>query len=272
MRDEAARRSSLAAALALFVVLTPPLFADEPPIQVNPNRPTFATPALTTQSGVAELEFGLARSTLQDGSLFSSPFLLKLGLTKRLELRIGGNGLLHATGPGEPSATGYGDTTLGAQWTFLPDGPLGIDEGIQVTWKLPTAKASSGLGSGEPDLLVMLMLSRDFGPFHADLNVLNTWLGQPSPSAHESQPAGALSVSRSLGEVWSVTGEVYSIGGTSGSGVVVSNLWSVGYKVSSRLVLDAGVDVGLSHAAPKITAFAGLTAGLARFRHPARPS
>ena len=271
MRDEATRRFTVLAAGMFALVIAPSLFADEPPIQVNPNRPTFATPALTTQSGVVELEVGLAHSSFQVGGLYSSPYLLKLGLAKRLELRIGGNGLLHATRPGEPAATGYGDTTLGAQWTFLPNGPLGIDQAVQVTWKLPTASASNALGSGDADVLVMLMLSRDVGAFHADLNLLNTWLGRKPPRSRETQPAGSLSVSRTLSGPWSVTGEIYSIGGVSGSGAWVSNLWAAGYKVSSRLVLDSGIDVGLSQAAPKISIFAGLTIGVARFRHPGAP-
>ena len=271
MNGETTRRLPTLTVIALSLTITAPLFGDEPPIQVNPNRPTFATPALTTQSGVVELEFGLAHSFFREGGLDSSPFLLKLGLAKRLELRVGGNGLLHATQPGEPSATGYGDTGLGLQWTFLPNGPLGIDEAVQVTWKLPTASASNALGSGEADVLVMLLLSRDLGAFHADLNLLNTWLGRKAPQSREAQPAGSLCVSRTLSGPWSITGELYAIGGIAGSGAWVSNLWAVGYKVSPRLVLDGGIDVGLSHTAPKISVFAGLTIGVARFRHPGAP-
>jgi hypothetical protein len=33
-------------------------------------------------------------------------------------------------------------------------------------------------------------------------------------------------------------------------------------------VLDAGVDVGLTHGAPRYTVFTGLTVGLWRFRQP----
>jgi len=271
MGDEAIRRFTRLAAVALHLAVARPLFADDTPIQVNPNRPTFSTPALTTQSGVAELEFGLGHSVLRAGDIDSSPFLIKLGVAKRLELRIGGNGLLHATQPGEPAATGFGDLQLGAQWTFLPNGPLGIDEAVQVTWKVPTARASNGLGSGQPDVLLMLLFSRDFGAFHADLNFLATWLNHEAPRFRGSLPAGSLSVSRALDERWSLTGEIYSIGGPSGSDAIISNLWAVGYKVSTRLVLDGGVDIGLSHAAPKISVFAGLTVGMARFRHPGRP-
>jgi len=271
MGDETIRRLTLFAAGALLFAVTPPLFADDTPIQVNPNRPTFSTPALTTQSGLVELEFGLAHSVLQVGDIDSTPYLLKLGVLKRLELRIGGNGLLHATQPGEPAATGFGDLQLGAQWTFLPNGPLGVDEAVQVTWKVPTARSSNGLGSGQPDVFLMLMFSRDIGAFHADLNFLATSLNHEAPRISGSVPAGSLSVSRTLNEQWSLTGEIYSIGGTDGSDAIVSNLWAVGYKVSPRLVLDGGIDVGLSHTAPKISVFAGLTVGVARFRAPGRP-
>jgi hypothetical protein len=271
MIDVGMRRAALARCLpALVIAASPCLAAVTPPIQVNPNRPTFATPALTTQEGVAELEFGLQHSVLRDGTLSSTPFLLKLGLLEHLELRIGGNGLLHSTDPGGPSATGYGDTTLGAQWTYLPHGPLGVDEAVQVTWKLPTARAETGLGSGEPDLLLMLLLSRDAGRFHADVNVLAIWLGRPRREGLEAEPAGTISVSRTLSPQWSLTGELYSISGTSETPFILSNLWAVGYKVSSRLVMDSGVDVGLSHGAPKLSVFAGLTFGVGRFRRPGR--
>ena len=84
----------------------------------------------------------------------------------------------------------------------------------------------------------------------------------------EAQPAGALSISRTLNDRWSLTGEIYSIAGTSQNRLVVSNLWALAYKVSKRLVLDSGADVGLSHGAPKISVFAGFTVGVARFRRP----
>src|SRR5207244_10062204 len=66
---------ALAAGLALF--LPAMLAAEEPPIQVNPNRPTFATPALTTQAGVAELDIGVTRSPAPDPEARrSTPLLL----------------------------------------------------------------------------------------------------------------------------------------------------------------------------------------------------
>jgi hypothetical protein len=259
----------IAAGLALL--LPAALAAEEPPIQVNPNRPTFATPALTTQVGVAELEIGLQRSAARDEERLSfTPFLLKIGLLKDVELRVGGNGLLRQTQAATPAASGVGDTTLGAQWCYLRNGPLGVDQAVQLTLKLPTASAAKGLGSGEPDETLMLLLSRDLGPFHADANLLSTWLGRPAAEGHGTvfQPAATLSVSRTIDAQWSLTGEVYWIGATSENPLIVSNLWALAFKVSPRLVLDAGLDVGLSHGAQKLSLFTGLTVGMFRLRRP----
>ena len=94
-----------------------------------------------------------------------------------------------------------------------------------------------------------------------------TWLGRPGTAGSDRQPAATLSVSRTLNDRWSVTGEVYSIGATPQNPLIVSNLWAVGYKRTARLVLDGGVDVGVSHGAPKLSLFAGFTVGVCRFRH-----
>ncbi len=253
-------------AVVLGLVVPAGLLAEEP-IQVNPNRPTFATPASTTELDVAELELGVQYTLPRPGGdVAFTPFLVKLGLAKRFELRVGGGGLLHEAPSPALAATGFGDVTVGGQWSYLHDGPLGIDQAVQLTVKIPTARSSDGLGTGEVDETLMAIFSRDLGPYHADMNVLVTWLGQREGGT-DRQPAATLSVGRTLGERWSLTGEVYWIGASAGNDAVVSNLWCVGYKVSSRLVLDVGLDGGLSHGAQRVSFFGGLTYGLGRFRH-----
>ena len=242
-----------------------------PPIVVNPNRPTFASPALTTQPGVAEIEWGLQQSFLRAGGrAFSTPTLLKLGLEKDFELRLSTNGFLDLANAGGASAVGMADMALGAQWCFTHHGLLGTDWAIQLTHKFATASARRGLGSGVADTTLGLFMSRDFGPNHVDVNFYDTWLGLPSANGGGSthQPAGAVSVSHKLGDTWSFGGELYGIGGTALNGRVVSNLWYVAYQPSSRVVLDSGVDIGLSHGAQHCSIFAGLTWGIGRFRKP----
>lgn len=246
--------------------------AADPPIEVNPNRPTFATPAQTTQIGVAELELGIQHSDFRDQSgLFWSPYLLKMGLLSNVEIRVGGTGVLRQAEATSPAVTGFGDITVGAQWRYLRQGPLGFDDAVQVTLKIPSASATKGLGSGESDETLMLLFSRDLGAFHSDLNLLETWLGRPRAS-HARQPAATLSVSRTMSGQWSLTGEVYYVGATADTPRIVSNLWAIAFKVSPRLVVDGGADIGLSHGAQKISLFAGLTVGLSRFHHPVNAS
>lgn len=264
--------SALCSVLTAFLTFVPVLHlrAQEPPIEVNPNRPTFANPALTTQPGQLELEWGGQQTHFRDDSgTFSTPTLLKLGLRKDLELRLTTPGFQRLSAPGEATVSGPGDLNLGVQWCYLHDGLFGMDQAVQVNHTFPTASASQGLGSGATADGLILLFSRDLGPHHLDVNLLETWLGRTSEAGggRVRQPAATASLTRTLTEAWSVTGEVYAIGHTEMNPRVVSNLWAVGYKVSPRLVLDAGLDVGLTRGAQRVSYFAGLTVGLARF-HP----
>ncbi len=257
--------------LALSLLLSLSLWAEEPPIEVNPNRPTFATPALTTQPGVAELEWGVQRSTFRDDSTsFGTPTLLKFGLVKDLELRLGSPGFLRLAPAGDATTSGLGDLNLGVQWCYLHDGLFGTDQAIQLAHTFPTASSSQGLGNGAPIDILTLIFSRDAGPYHIDVNLLESWIGLTPDlgGGRATQTAGTVSVTRNLSDQWSITGELYAIQATPVNDHIVSNLWCVAYKVSKRLVLDAGVDVGLSHGAPRYTVFTGLTVGLGRFRKP----
>ena len=253
--------------IGLMTLCCGALKAQEAAIEVNPNRPTFASPSLTTQSGVAEVEFGVQQSYLRDESTaFSSPTLLKLGIVKDFEVRVSSNGYLRYGYPDEPAVSGPADLALGLQWCFIHDGLLGADMAVQFTHKFATANASKGLSSGEADNTLGFFISRDFGKNHVDINVLETWLGQPDGTIR--QPAAALSASHGFTDVWSMGGEVYTLGATRVTSRIVSNLWYVAYKVSSRLVLDTGVDIGLNQGAQKYSVFAGLTYGIGRFHRP----
>lgn len=234
---------------------------------VNPNRPTFATPAQTTAPGQLELETGLLDSLDRDGGRTAgTPTLLKWGLGRDVELRLASPGWLRLRPSDSPAAQGPGDLGLGVQWCVRHQGWLGMDYAIQAAHTFPTASAARGLGNGAPIDLLMLLGSRDLGAWHLDLNALENFVGQPGAPARLRQPAATAALSRSLTEAWSLTGEVYAIGGTGLGPRVVSNLWAVGYKVSPGLVLDASVDVGLTRGAPKLTAQAGLTVALGRVR------
>lgn len=255
--------------LLLSLLVATALVAQEAPILVNPNRPTFATPSLTTQPGVLELEWGLQRVLLRDeGITHGTPTLLKLGLLRDFEVRFSDPGLMRIAPAGASAQHGLGDATVALQWCFTHDGLFGMDHALQVSHKFPTANVEKGLGSGRADDGIALFLSRDYGAFHLDVNLLQSWLGRPleAGGGRERQPAATASLSLAMDERWSLTCEVYTLAPALGQGRISSNLWCASYKVSPRLVLDAGVDLGHTQAAPRHTVFAGLTCGQGRFR------
>jgi hypothetical protein len=250
-------------------------FSQDAQIEVNPNRPTFATPARTTQFGVAELEFGVQRPSPRDGaSSFGTPALLKLGVADDLELRASSAGWLRQGAPGAPSLSGMADLALGVQWCYVRNGPLGVDQAIQLTHKFATADARTGLGTGAADDTVGVFFSRDVAGSHVDVNLLETWQGRPAADGggRSKVAAATLSVSHNLTETWSLGGELYGIGGSVVARRVVSTLWYAACKLSSRLVLDAGFEVGLSDGAPRYNLFAGVTWGIGRFTRRDTPS
>jgi hypothetical protein len=271
-----ATRRALASGANLLLWLAIPLtaraiVAQPAPIEVNPGRPTFATPARTTQLGVAELEFGVQDSFLRnETTAFTSPTLLKLGLARDFDLRISTDGLVHQIDPHGSYASGLTDIALGAQWCFSHRGPLASDVAVQVTRTFPSASARRGIGTGAADTTAALFFSRDLGPNHVDINFLYTWVGLPRASgggtAH--QPAWALSVSHNLKAGWACGGELYGIGATPLGDRVVSTLWYVAYEPMPRLVFDSAIDVGLTHGTPRYSLLAGLTYGIGYFRKP----
>ena len=235
--------------IILCLTLAFPLFAQE--ITVNPNRPTFATPAATTQEGVLEVEYGLQRTTFRDTTVASqTPALLKWGAGEDFEFRFSSPGLMK-------NPDGVGDFSLGAQWCCYSGA---FDQAFQVTHKFVTANA--GVTSGHGDTMLMAILSKSTEHYHLDTNILVNYLGTDTGVVR--QPAATISLTRTLTPKWTVTSEVYAIGGTRLGEHIVSNLWCVAYSVSKRLVLDTGVDMGLTHGAPRYSILVGLTYGIAR--------
>ncbi|HTL97781.1 MAG TPA: hypothetical protein VL181_03150 [Holophagaceae bacterium] len=257
---------------AFALLLALPLAAQDPDaITVNPNRPTFATPARTTEAGVLELEAGLQRSLYKDGGRSDfEPFLLKLGQGSRFEWRLSWNGFLTETAPDGSRVQGFGDPSFGFQWHPLDQDKLGFDGAFGFSHKFATANAAQGLGSGRADDTLTLLASKDLGPIHVDVNYLHGWIGEPA-GGRAGQDSGTVSASWLLSGPWGMGAEVYTIGSLPGVARDTALLTYASYQVSSRVVFDAGFDHGLSDGAPRWNLFCGVTCGLGRLFHPRPP-
>ncbi|HTL97649.1 MAG TPA: hypothetical protein VL181_02490 [Holophagaceae bacterium] len=257
---------------ALAGLLALPLAAQDPDaLTVNPNRPTFATPARTTQEGVLELEAGLQRTLFKDGSRSDfEPILLKLGQTGRFEWRLGWNGYLRQTAPDGSRAQGFSDPTLGFQWHPLDQDRLGFDGAVGYFHKFAMADAAEGLGSGRADDTLALLASKDLGAVHLDVNYLHGWIGQPA-GGRAGQDSGTASASWPLAGPWGMGAELYTIGPLPGLRRDTALLAYASYQLSPRAVFDAGFDRGVSNGAPRWNLFCGVTCGLGRLFHPKAP-
>lgn len=210
--------------------------------EANPNRPTFSSPATTTAESTVEVELGVQqiRQTLQT---FSQPLLVKYGLSESLELRLGSSGTYRTEGHWSSS-----DSTVGAQYN------LGAF-GLQYTHKFPTGKS----GTLKSDDTVNLIFSQDWDKLHMDLNALRTRLG-----GYGVQTAKAASFSFAITNRLGIGSEVYQISRTELNPSVVSNLYSITYRASKTLVIDGGIDVGLSKGSQKYSLMLGFTKNLGR--------
>lgn len=253
----------------LAALLALPLAAqDADAITVNPNRPTFATPARTTQAGVLELEAGLQRSLFRDGSRSDFEALLfKLGQSARFEWRLGWNGYLIQTAPDGSRAQGFSDPALGFQWHPLDQDRLGFDGALGFFHKFAAANAAQGLGSGRADDTLVLLASKDLGALHVDVNLLRGWIGQVD-GTRAAQVSGTASASWPVTGSWGMGMEVYTVGPLPGATRDTAFLAYASYQLSSRVVFDAGFDRGLTRAAPRWDLFCGVTCGLGRVFHP----
>jgi len=247
--------AALPATLALAICLcTHPARAEEMPA-ATPYRPTVSNPAELSAPGWLEIEAGHTRS--KGGGVAwqnSTPWLLKLAFSEGFGLMLGGDAALSETDAAGVHTRGHGDTTL----TFKHHWGAGEDAAFGLEWGAKFATASNGLGTGKQDYVLNGIYSRDIGEVRIDANLGATQLGLEAAGMARWQYAGAVAVSRPLGERWSAALELSS---SYRRGDATSTQWlaALSYAMTKRLVFDCGVDGRLSEAAPNWSAFLGVT-------------
>jgi hypothetical protein len=255
----------LCGALTCFL-LAPVSFAAEKGVAANPNRPSVSNPADLTAPGYLEIELGWtgAFRSSQYRSQHTIPFLAKLALNDRIQLRLDGVPLQQLRPEEGNRVSGIGDWSPGVQWKFLDQTEARPAMALAAAVKLPAASARKGLGSGKADYALTLLVSKDIEPVHLDLNVAHTWLGREE-GGFDRQWLGAFAASLPVADRWTLGGEVYTFSSpTAETPRVVSTLWSLSYAYRPTVVFDLGVDVGLNRAAPDFAILAGVTVTLAK--------
>ena len=226
-------------------------------ITAVPNRPTFATTAEAVQRGVLEIEYGLEAA---DGHQNMNG-LLKFGLFKNLELRLANNPFERDQG-----VAGLSDSGAGFKFKVFPQKGARPTFSILYTATLPTA--SKGLGTGAVGQSVQLLLSKDFGKHHIDVNEGVQFVGRQGPGGFDRNYFSSFSYAHPITKKWGWTGEVAGFSWTNAANPATMVLLGAGiYNLTPRLVLDGGVYIAVYGNLPRVTGFAGFTYAISDLYH-----
>ena len=233
-------------------------------IAANPNRPTVSNPAQVTQYGVLELEYGLDRQWPQEGvRQTSSGGLLKFGLLCDIELRWNTTSFLSQT-DATGTHTSFGDNWLGTEIRFHRQTARLPTMAFSYAFKIPSASAENGLGTGRVDHSFAFGASESVAHFNFDFNFTEFLVRQPTASSFDTNQQLALAFSHAIHGKLQFAGEFYGDTqlNTTTPGFA-SSLWALTYTVVPRLVIDGGFEVGLTTGGPHRHAFLGLTYSIA---------
>jgi hypothetical protein len=226
-------------------------------ITAVPNRPTFSTTAEAVQPGVFEIEYGFE---LADGHQNING-LLKFGLTKKLELRFGNNPIERDAG-----IAGRGDSGAGFKYRVVEEKSWYPTFSVLYTATIPTATA--GVGAGAVGHSAGILVSKDFGKHHLDINETAQWLGRSDASGFDRDYFTALAYSHGIRGNWGATAELAGFSrANAATPATMTIMGAVTYNMSPRLVLDTGFYIAAYGHLPRATFFGGVTYSVAGLYH-----
>jgi hypothetical protein len=229
-----------------------------------PSRPTVSNGADTTQCGVLEAEFGFERQWPGAGAHRDDlSGGLRLGLTPHLDFHWTSGDFWNIVDE-NGTRTGFGDTWLGLKYHFLMQTKRRPSLGVFYQAKVPTADENNEIGSGEFDHAISFLVSKDISRFHFDFNVTPLLAGLHGAPGIDHNAGLALSFSIPLTRRLGLVGESY--GSTflnSQTQAFASTMAGFTYQVHPRLVLDTGIDVGVTAWAPRKRIYVGVTYAMA---------
>jgi hypothetical protein len=237
-----------------------------------PSRPTASNSTETTQCGVVELEYGLERQW--PGSGANRDDLtggLRLGLTHNLDFHWASTTFLHIM-DGDGNRTGFGDTWMGLKYRFVEQSKYRPSMGVFYQAKIPSANVVLGLGSGQVDHALSILITEEIRSVHVDFNVVPLSAGRPTRPGSDHNLGFALSAAAPLTRRLGVVGEGY--GSTvlnQATPAFAATMVGFAYQVQPRLMLDTGLDIGVTSGAPRKRVFVGVSYAIANVYSWMRP-
>ena len=226
---------------------------------VYADRPLSTEEAFTVEKGQFKLETGFefARQDNHDREINPS-VTLTYGLLENVDIGVGSSYLFARPKEGE-NENGIGDTEIELKYQALGEKTWMPAFAVSGSLKVPTASDAKGLGSGKADFGINAIFSKELSNrFLLHLNVGYAFIGERGAD-NEMNYSGA--VQFILSDKWTVAGEIVGVNNFNGAkrDDPVSGLIGATYLVTDQLVWDAGVEIGMSKAAPDYRITTGLT-------------
>jgi len=241
----------------------------EEPARIQTDRPSVSNSTSTVPPGALQIEGGVdySRSRVSGGPderQFVLGALLRAGLTDRLEVRLDGAPLVRLRSA--ENDTGFGDPTLGVKCRFLDarEGSWWPSLGLLPFVKLPIAREP--IGSERVDFGLTALASVDL-PWQLDLdaNAGLIAIGQSNRDAFLLQEVVSASLSRQIGERWSIFVEVfYASPAERGAHDIVGLDTGIQFFLTPRVALDAAAQTSFGGPGPDYAFRAGVSVRFGR--------
>lgn len=245
---------------------------------LDPDRPDVTNSPHIVGAGRLQIEMGVVHSRFDSGqSSLATPVTARIGIADWLEARVSGDGFVLVRDQAG-SSSGLGNVQLGAKLRLHADADGVPIVSLLPTVNLPVASERKGLGSGRADFAITLLAGTDFLTHgHVDVNYGAGWIGAGTRLPRFTQHLVSVSASADLGSVAPyLEGFWFSRQQLDGHNVVAIDGGAI-FFINARLAVDCGLQVGLSEAAPSLSAFGGVSLVAGRVfgghgqRHQARP-
>jgi Putative MetA-pathway of phenol degradation len=232
---------------------------------IVPSRPTLSNPAEFQRAGVLQIEYGYDGSfhNLDSSTQQTAPIALRFAAARRLLLELDLDTVNSQKDSAGMRETGVGDTTIGIQGVAVKETEEHPALAFAYYFKLPTASEAKGLGSGRVDHKIIALVSKTINQTDIDFNAAYLIVGREGERGWVTGGQMALAFSQNFKRNYSLQGELSGQTKDDAQPVGLFALGALAYKVNRRLVLDSGMRFGLTHDAPRVGVFAGLTVGVA---------
>ncbi len=229
------------------------------PVQANPGRPTVSTPATLAPAGYLQLEIGGlgAERSGEFSNRTGIETVARLPVTHRFELLVQTEPMVFSD-LGNRGDQRPGEVFAGLQTVIMPGEGARPTVSISYFRRLYASPAPE-LDIGTNRQSGLLLVSFEVKGFHVDTNGIVTEQISEDSGVHRAQVGQTLSISHPVAGNLALSGEVWHFSQPLTRSNAAGLLLAPSYTVNRFLVLDGGLNRGLTRTSTGWEFFVGFT-------------